>query len=69
MLKSLLSIMMSSVLVNNYVLSKYMGFDRMLSSSKKAKTVGAMGLLVTVVMVLTALVTWPLQTYVIEPLN
>ncbi|MCR5255248.1 MAG: electron transport complex protein RnfA [Acetatifactor sp.] len=69
MLKSLLVIMMSSVLVNNYVFSRYMGFDRMFDTSKKAKKVGSFGLLVTVVMVLAALVTWPLNAFVMEPLG
>ena len=63
MLKSLLVILMSSVLVNNYVLSKFLGICPFLGVSKKTDQAVGMGLSVIFVMLLATLATWPIQTF------
>ncbi|MDD6038963.1 MAG: electron transport complex protein RnfA [bacterium] len=69
MLKSLLVILMSSVLVNNYVLSKFLGICPFLGVSKKTDQAVGMGLSVIFVMLLATLATWPIQTFLLDPLG
>ena len=59
MFKSLIVILLSSVLVNNYVLSRFLGICPFLGVSKKLDQAAGMGLSVTVVMLLATAVTWP----------
>ena len=66
MLKSLIIILMSSVLVNNYVLSKFLGICPFLGVSKKLDQATGMGVAVTFVMLLATAVTWPIQIYVLD---
>jgi len=65
MMKSLLAIMLTSVLVNNYVLSKFLGICPFLGVSKKANQAAGMGMAVIFVMLLSTAVTWPIQTFVL----
>ncbi|MBO5109101.1 MAG: RnfABCDGE type electron transport complex subunit A [Clostridia bacterium] len=67
--KSLVIILMTSVLVNNYVLSRFLGICPFLGVSKQLKQATGMGLSVIFVMLAATLVTWPLQTYVLDPLG
>ena len=67
MLKSLLVILMSAVLVDNYVLSKFLGICAFLGVSKKTDQAVGMGLSVIFVMLLATLATWPIQTYLLDP--
>ena len=57
----LASIFFSMILVNNYVLVKFLGICSFLGVSKKLDSAAGMGLAVTVVMALATAVTWPLQ--------
>lgn len=59
--KSLLLIMLSGVLVNNYALQKFLGISPFLGFSRKNTGCVGMGLAVAVVMLLTTAVTWPVQ--------
>ena len=52
LLKSLIVIVLSSVLVNNYVLSRFLGICPFLGVSKKMDTAFGMGMAVTFVMTL-----------------
>ena len=61
-----LMILMTSVLVNNYVLSRFLGICPFLGVSKKLGSATGMGIAVTFVMLLSTLVTWPVQTYLLE---
>ena len=65
--KSLIIILMSSVLVNNYVLSRFLGICPFLGVSKKLNSAVGMGVAVTFVMLMATAVTYPLQYYVLEP--
>lgn len=67
MLKSLLVILMSSVLVNNYVLSKFLGICPFLGVSKKTDQAVGMGVSVIFVMMLATAATWPIQTFLLDP--
>ncbi len=68
-IKSLIVIMMSSVLVNNYVLSQFLGICPFLGVSKKLNQATGMGIAVTFVMLMATAVTWPIQIFVLDKLN
>lgn len=67
MLKSLVIILMTSVLVNNYVLNKFLGICPFLGVSKKLNQAVGMGLAVIFVMLLATLVTWPIYKFLLLP--
>lgn len=64
--KALLVIVMSSVLVNNYVLTQFLGICPFLGVSKKTDQAVGMGLAVTFVMLLATAVTHPIQYYILS---
>ena len=64
--KSLVVILLSSVLVNNYVLARFLGICPFLGVSKKLDQAAGMGVSVTAVMLLATLVTWPIQRFVLD---
>ena len=64
-----LMIIMTSVLVNNYVLSRFLGICPFLGVSKKLNQATGMGIAVTFVMLLATSVTWPIQTYLLDRFN
>lgn len=57
----LIIILFNSILVSNYVLSRFLGICPFLGVSKKLDQASGMGVAVTVVMLLASAVTWPLQ--------
>ncbi len=61
MFKSLMIILLSSVLVNNYVLSRFLGICPFLGVSKKIDQAASMGVAVTAVMLLASAITFPIQ--------
>ena len=68
-IKGLIIILMSSVLVNNCVLSRFLGICPFLGVSKKVDQSVGMGLSVIFVMLMATAVTWPIQIYVLDPLG
>ncbi len=68
-MEQILIIMMSVVLVNNFVLSKFLGICPFLGVSRKMDSAAGMGFAVTFVMILATLVTWPIQNYLLNPFN
>jgi len=64
--RALVVIMMSAVLVNNYVLRQFLGVCPFLGVSKDIKSSVGMGLAVTFVMVMAASVTWPIHYYLLD---
>ena len=68
-IKSMLVILLSAVLVNNYVLVRFLGICPFLGVSKKIDQASGMGVAVTVVMLLATAATWPIQTYILDPLG
>jgi len=64
--KTLVVIMMSAVLVNNYVLRQFLGVCPFLGVSKDLKSSVGMGLAVMFVMLMAASVTWPIQVFLLD---
>ena len=67
MLVKLAAIFFSMILVNNYVLVKFYGICPFLGVSKKLDSAFGMSCAVIFVMVLATAVTWPLETYILDP--
>ena len=67
MFKSLIVILLSSVLVNNYVLSRFLCICPFLGVSKKLDQATGMGISVTAVMLIASAVTWPIQHLLLDP--
>jgi electron transport complex protein RnfA len=64
--KSLILIMMGGVLVNNYVLQRFLGICPFLGVSKKFNQATGMGIAVTFVMLCATAVTYPIQKFVLD---
>jgi electron transport complex protein RnfA len=58
--------MFSAVLVNNFVLSQFLGICPFLGVSKNLKNAAGMGLATIFVMLLATAVTWPIQIYLLD---
>lgn len=65
----LIGIFISALVINNYVLSKFLGICGFLGVSNKFDSALSMGLAVTFVMAMTALVTWPISNLILIPLG
>ena len=63
----LVVIMMSAVLVNNYVLRQFLGICPFLGVSKELKNSVGMSLAIIFVMILASAVTWPIQRLLLDP--
>jgi len=61
------SILLAAILTNNMVLSKFLGICPFLGVSKKTDTALSMSIAVTLVMVVSAAVTWPIYHYILYP--
>ncbi len=61
------SILLAGILTNNMVLSKFLGICPFLGVSKKAGTALSMSIAVTLVMVISTAVTWPIYNYILAP--
>ncbi|MFW5999055.1 MAG: electron transport complex subunit RsxA [Halanaerobiaceae bacterium] len=65
----LLLIFISSVLINNFVLIRFLGICPFLGVSKQVETAFSMGLATTFVMTLTAAAAWMINTFILEAYN
>lgn len=68
-MNNLLLIVVGSVLVNNFVMSQFLGICPFLGVSKKTETALGMGMAVTFVMALASLITYFIQAYLLVPLD
>jgi len=66
-MEGVLIILFSTILVNNFVLSKFLGICPFLGVSKKLDSAVGMGLAVVFVMTLASAFTWPIYSFVLEP--
>ncbi|MBR4068236.1 MAG: electron transport complex subunit RsxA [Clostridia bacterium] len=66
-MNNLLLIVVGGVLVNNFVMSQFLGICPFLGVSKKTETALGMGMAVTFVMALASLITYFIQTYLLLP--
>ncbi len=67
--KELVIIIMSSILVNNYVLRQFLGICPFLGVSKKLNQAVGMGISVIFVMLMATAVTWPIQIFVLDKIG
>lgn len=65
----LFSILITTILVENFVLVKFLGCCPFLGVSKKTSTAVAMGMAVTFVMALASAMTWLVNTYILVPFD
>ena len=66
---ALAAIFFTMILVNNYVLVQFLGICPFLGVSKKLDSAFGMSCAVIFVMALATAVTWPIQTYLLTPVN
>ncbi len=64
--RNLIIILMSSVLVNNYVLNRFLGICPFLGVSKKLDQATGMGVSVIFVMLVATAATWPIQHFILD---
>ncbi len=69
MLKNLILILMGGVLINNYVLNRFLGICPFLGVSKKVDQAAGMGAAVIFVMLFATAATWPIFNFVLVPLK
>ena len=67
--REVLLIFVSTVLINNFVLIRFLGICPFLGVSKQVGTSFSMGLATTFVMTMTAAATWIINTFILEALN
>ncbi|MFO7254561.1 electron transport complex protein RnfA [Limnochorda sp.] len=65
----LIMLFVGAALVNNFLLSRFLGICPFLGVTRELKSALSMGGAVTFVMLVTGLVVWPLQHYVLDPLG
>jgi electron transport complex protein RnfA len=65
----ILLILVSTILVNNFVLYKILGICPFIGVSKRVETALGMGLAVTFVMGLASVISWLVQYYILDPLS
>jgi len=63
----LLSILISALLINNFVFTKYLGLCVFFGTSKRKDTAKGMGLTFTTVMVVSAIMSWFFYQYILKP--
>ncbi|MGI6735870.1 MAG: electron transport complex protein RnfA [Anaerovoracaceae bacterium] len=65
-MREVLMILFSMVLINNYVLSQFLGICPFLGVSKKLDSAAGMSVAVIFVMLLATAVTWPVQHFLLD---
>jgi len=65
----LLALFISAILVNNFVLYYFLGICPFLGVSKKIDSALSMGLAVTFVMTITAVISWMINNWILIPYN
>ncbi|MDR1997919.1 MAG: electron transport complex subunit RsxA [Candidatus Margulisbacteria bacterium] len=66
---ALLAILVSAALVNNFVLTRFLGICPFVGVSRQLESAAGMGGAVIFVLTLSALVTWLIQNYILVPLH
>jgi electron transport complex protein RnfA len=65
----LFGILISALLINNFVFTKYLGLCVFFGTSKKKSTAKGMGVVFTIVMVVSALMSWFFFNFILTPFN
>ena len=66
-MKQLLAIFLTAILTENYILDKFLGICPFLGVSKKRDSAIGMSIAVTIVMVISTAVTWPIYYGILVP--
>ena len=69
MLQDLIVISLTAILIENFVLVKFLGICPFLGVSKKVETATGMGMAVTFVMIMASIFTWAADTILLKPYN
>lgn len=64
-----LSIIVSMVFINNFILSKFLGLCSFIGVSKETKPAVSMGLAVTFVTTMSSIITWLIYRYILIPFD
>lgn len=65
----LISILISALLINNYVFTKYLGLCVFMGTSKRKSTATGMGIVFTIVMLVSAIMSWLVNRYILVPFH
>lgn len=65
----LFSILISALLINNFVFTKYLGLCVFFGTSKRKQTAKGMGVVFTIVIVVACSMSWVLYQYVMKPFD
>ncbi len=65
----LFSVLITALLINNFVFTKYLGLCVFFGTSKRKSTAKGMGVVFTLVMVATGIMSWFFYQYVLKPYN
>lgn len=65
----LFGILISALLINNFVFTKYLGLCVFFGTSKKKETAKGMGVVFTIVMVVSAIMSWFFYNFILIPYN
>ena len=66
MMSGIITILISTILVNNYVFAQFLGICPFLGVSSKTETAVGMGVAVTFVVVIASAITWCLETFILD---
>jgi electron transport complex protein RnfA len=65
----LFSVLIGAMLIKNFVFTKYLGLCVFFGSSKKKETARGMGITFTIVMLVSAMISWFLFQFIMKPFN
>lgn len=65
----LFSVLITALLINNFVFTKYLGLCVFFGTSKRKSTAKGMGVVFTLVMVATGVMSWFFYQYILKPYN
>ncbi len=65
----LLSILLSALIINNFVFTKYLGLCVFFGTSKRKETAKGMGVVFTIVIVVAVSMSWVLYQYILKPFS
>jgi Na+-translocating ferredoxin:NAD+ oxidoreductase subunit A len=68
-ISSIFLLLISAILVNNFILARFLGICPFLGVSKQVETAFGMGMAVTFVMALAAIITFLVQKYILVALG
>ena len=68
-MRDILIIALGAILVNNFVLVRFLGVSPFIEAAKRPAAASMMGLIVTLVMTLASAITYPARVYILHPFS